>query len=163
MGLDIYVKRVGEDTSDWFYSYEDHPELTFFSKYEQTNISTRINFEKTFDNLGYKYSDYKIVGAGNNMWFFVHKVTRVMLNIENYHGVKEDYTETVVYVDDAGYQRKGQGRNFYAICDEVILDMKTLLNVWAIAFSDNADMRDNFKKNVIDNFVESETFVIFSY
>ena len=77
--------------------------------------------------------------------------------------------------EEVGYQRKGANSQFYDDdmwgCSDVVLDLKTLEEHWLKYFSDPVNspyydgdteyMKRHFKENIIDNFVEGQTFVCY--
>lgn len=72
--------------------------------------------------------------------------------------------EECITFDEVGYQRKGANKQFYddgmwdAPC---VVDLKTLEEHWEKYFSETNELKHGFKRNVIDNFVAGETFVIY--
>lgn len=90
--------------------------------------------------------------------------------------------ETCIGFEEVGYQRKGANKKFYedGMWDSpCIVDSKTLNEHWEKYFShqtpesvggwgsgveyskEDSQMREDFKRNIIDKFVEGETFVIY--
>lgn len=72
--------------------------------------------------------------------------------------------ESCICEEELGYQSKGANKQFYEdnIWDsDEIVDLKTLTSHWKKYFSDTKEMKNNFKQNIIDKFVEGETFVIY--
>lgn len=92
-------------------------------------------------------------------------------------------TEKCILVKEVGYQRKGANKKFYE--DEMwdstkcVVNKKTLTQHWKKYFSHqtpdskggfgsgvehdvtNAEMKRDFKKNIMDKFIEGKTFVIY--
>jgi len=69
--------------------------------------------------------------------------------------------EKIIFCEEIGYQRKGANKQFFTdkIWDSpAIVDLKTLNEIGEKYFSHD----ENFKENIIDKFVEGETFVLFT-
>jgi hypothetical protein len=94
----------------------------------------------------------------------------------------ENKIETCIGFEEVGYQRKGANKKFYedGMWDSpCVVDSKTLNEHWEKYFSnqtpeskggwgsgveynkEDTEMREDFKRNIIDKFVEGETFVIY--
>lgn len=70
--------------------------------------------------------------------------------------------EKSLQMEEVGYQRKGANKKFYEDKiwgKECVVDLNTLNEHWKLYFSDTNP--DYFKNNIIDNFVEGETFVMY--
>lgn len=102
------------------------------------------------------------------------------LEIKNPSTLKQK--DFCIAVDEVGYQRKGANKQFYADgmwSSPCVLKKEILLEHWEKYFSHSTPespggwgssveytqedeiMKNNFKTNIIDKFIEGETFVIY--
>jgi hypothetical protein len=127
-----------------------------------------------FFATGSKKTYYNVNSAVN---FVKRKIDVVLKNPSTF-----DRTEKCITCVEVGYQRKGANSKFYEDGmwgKECVVDSKTLNDHWEKYFSaqtpdspggwgsgveydmEDDEMRSHFKENIIDNFVEGETFVIY--
>lgn len=76
--------------------------------------------------------------------------------------------ERFIRVEEVGYQRKGANNKFYQDGDQIyndgyITDIEVLRKHWYKYFSDTKELMEGFKKSIIDNFTQGETFVSYSW
>jgi hypothetical protein len=123
---------------------------------------------------GQKKYQYNLVKA----WQFCRKA--ISVSIKNPPLFSK--TEKCIAIEEVGYQRKGANSQFYEDgmwSSKCVTDLKTLKEHWKKYFSEqspdskggfgsgveykleNEEMKKRFKENIIDKFVEGETFVIY--
>lgn len=112
--------------------------------------------------------DYAFFASGSgvnyfnlvNAYHFVDEKTKIRI-IEPEISKK---IEKCICVEEVGYQRKGANQQFYddgmwdAPC---VLQKDVLYNHWYKYFSDTQSQMDDFQINIVDKFIEGETFVIY--
>lgn len=187
MGLDISVYKPIKveyiTDSMHYYIISQNPELEIFKHLAVEKENSYYNIEAELNKLGLKESEVKFCSfyGGNDAEFkFIRKDNNEQITLIN----PEFYLkkELCIAVYELGYQRKGANKLFYekGIWDSpFILDSKTLKKHWKLYFSaktpdspggfascteydlTNAEMKSNFKKNIIDKFVQGETFVVY--
>lgn len=153
--------------------------------FESEEYSKYLTFLPLLKEYGYKPS-YKFFASGSGKTYyclnsarkFADKKTSVtVINPKTF-----DKTERSIETKEVGYQRKGANTLFYEnnIWDSPCITSKDiLLNHWETYFSkktpeskggwgsgveftlEDDEMKSNFKKNIIDNFIEGENFVVY--
>lgn len=165
----------------WSTAYYDTKKELFESKEYEEYLKLLPILKK----YGYK-PQYKFFASGNEKTYynlnkaydFVSKKTLIILK----NPVTFDKVDRCIICDEVGYQRKGANTQFYE--DDmwncpIIIDIKTLNEHWEKYFShrtseskggwgssvefilENDEMKNRFKENIINKFVEGETFVIY--
>ena len=149
-----YVKRIPIELDDW---------------------------EATFTKLGLNFKDYAWVETGLNTVSFVYvndgvpdygapESTYLVIKSEDILKKVEEH-DVIVIGKEVGYQRKGANKQFYDDgrwdVDTWVFTKEELIEHWNKYFSDPNDAyygkraRKEFKKNIIDHFVEGKTFVMY--
>ncbi len=87
--------------------------------------------------------------------------------------VEKDYGEfgkdNVIYFESKGYQRKGMSGKFYSDFgnDKLYFDLQSVIKAYQYLEADHistlTELRENFQKNFIDNFVEGESIFHISW
>ncbi len=179
MGLDISIvklfmptedllKQVIEKTYGDYYllNVKDHPELLIFKNYIVLAPVERIDIEGTFIQRCLNLSDYVnkgVLSVDGIAYFNFEKISdKTTLKIPYNDILLKTEVEECLIEKSIGYQRKGANYKFYE--DDmwnlpIVADYKTLLHHWDIYFSETASDRQNFKENIVDKFIEGETFV----
>jgi hypothetical protein len=189
MGLDITVYKpiklkgdAFQETED-FFNIEENPELeSIFPDFIFEKENEYYDLESELKEQGYDPGDLSWRGTSFN--------DAVIYTFSDKDGneVEIKVTKTIkkidkcIAVEEVGYQRKGANKKFYedGMWDSpCTVDSETLDNHWKNYFSkqtpeskggwgsgveyvqDDEEMKRNFKENIIDKFVEGETFVIY--
>jgi len=153
-----------------------------FNSFEFKQYREHIPILKKY---GYKQL-YKFYARGNKKHYFnlnwAWKLAEKKCTVTIIDPEVTSKVEKCIKYEKIGYQRKGANKKFYE--DEMwdspcIVDSKTLNEVWEKYFSYNTpdskggygsgveydlsddEMRKYFKENIIDKFIEGETFVMF--
>lgn len=186
MGLDIYVCRpipreekvIGSDE----YMLSDFPELEIFSHLAFEQEVEFHEIDEDLKKMGYnpedlqwrgtEYSDSVIVEFSDN------EGNRIVITDPTI----SKRSERFIKVEEVGYQRKGANKKFYedGMWDSpAVLKMDTLKDHWEKYFShqtpdsaggwgsgveyklEDEEMKARFKENIIDKFIEGETFVLY--
>jgi hypothetical protein len=191
MGLDISVYRPKANSEpidkldpDDFWIVEDNPEL--ISKFQHLCFEKELefyDFEKAMKDKGYDVKDF----YNGGMEFGPKAIFDLIHREEGYKVVIVDppmikIKKTGFICEEVGYQRKGANKRFYedGMWDSpCVTDLNTLNEHWGKYFSyqtpeskggwgsgveytlEDSEMRSRFKENIIDKFVEGETFVIY--
>jgi len=142
-------------------------------------------FASVMKKFGYR-PRYKYFASGNMTTYYNLNSARsfaekwVKITIVDPPAIDE--IETCIGFEEVGYQRKGANKKFYE--DDMwdspcVVDSKTLNEHWEKYFSkqtpeskggwgsgveydkEDNEMREDFKRNIIDKFIEGETFVIY--
>lgn len=146
---------------------------TYFNSYSQLINS---EFHKEFKSKHYRdilikfgwKEKYKFFSKGRkryyynllSAWKFCEK--KIKLDLVNPSMTKR--TDIVIECDEVGYQRKGANKAFY---DDKIWDSDPILKKSVLEdhliryFSDTEEMKNEYRKNIIDKFVEGETFLLY--
>lgn len=139
------------------------------------------DLEATFAKLGLDFKDYAWVQTGYDTVSFVYVKDGIpdyeapestYLNIKMDDIVKKTEEHDVIVIgNEVGYQRKGANKQFYDDgkwdIDTWVFTKEELIEHWNKYFSDPNDSyygkeaRKHFKKNIIDNFEEGRTFVMY--
>lgn len=189
MGLDIYVNKVeklnGRNTKDIedYIVLSDHPELEIFKSYIFEKENEYYDLESAVKKKGYDLNELILISIEHGP-----KTSFIYETKEGKQIIIRD-PKTMIKVDrcitytEVGYQRKGSNSKFYedGVWDSpYIVDLNTLKKHWVNYFSNNTpyskggwgssveyklsnkEMKRAFKKNIIDNFKEGETFVAYN-
>lgn len=169
-----------------YISLDYNTELTrFFGKFSFKKTMKYLNVEKRLQEMKLNPSDYRIsaiaAGGKGTTVFTLTGPGNKQITIDDAPLVKE--IETCIMVKEVGYQRKGANEKFYTdgMWDSRCITSKAqLLKHWNEYFSGPKEIkkrkfssfgfgvefdhspeeaRANFKKNIIDKFVEGQTFV----
>lgn len=116
---------------------------------------------------GYK-PDYKFYASGtkkwhynlNTAWKFAEEKVRVVVT----DPPTIPKLEKCIYAVEIGYQRKGANAKFYddGMWDSVpILSKDVVVEHWKKYFSDDEYSVKNFKEQIVDRFVDGETFLLY--
>lgn len=169
MGLDISVYRIKnvprnhkDINIDDCLIIDEYPELEVFTEKSFKRLEHFFDIERSLRKIGHKPEEVKwCLTIGMKMEFEHIKTGERIV-------VKKCATKLksilCLYIEEIGYQRKGANSQFYedGIWDHpCILDLKKLNEHWVEYFSGEEEDRINFKKNIIDNFVEGETVVMY--
>lgn len=191
MGLDISVmKPVNPEGKDldalkmYVFTLKDTPELEVFKDLVFEKENEYYDTERALTEAGYDPKNVDCTGTefGEDTIFnFETKDGGVRFEIKNPPTLK--VIERCVACEEVGYQRKGANKQFYE--DDMwnspcVMDAKTLNEHWEKYFSfetpnspgdgfgssveysmDDTERKTRFKENIIDNFVEGETFVVY--
>ena len=166
MGLDISVYKVldpstfdhQEDDLE-FYVLSEFPELSVFKEKLFERENQYFNIEKMVEDMGFKYDDDILnmtTSYGDDVIFCFQTTDGKTFEIKNPETfTKKDFC---LGVTEVGYQRKGANKQFYE--DDMwdspcVVDKETLITHHKKYFS------TEFETNIIDKFVEGETFVIY--
>lgn len=140
---------------------------TYFSTSEELfNSEIFIEFKEkhlqlSLDNGWVEKYDFFASGNGKNYFNLVdvwHYVTEKVKVVIIDPPIKNKIERCITY-KEIGYQSKGANDLFKDEEQYVIVDLKTLEEHWVKYFSYNEDCKNNFKNNIIDKFIEGETFV----
>ncbi len=144
---------------------------TYFSSLEELRKSQYWkDYQKSLPLLkkyGWKQR-YKFFATGNqvtyynfvHLWNFLKK--KCMVSVKNPRTVTRE--ETCIAYVEVGYQRKGANKQFYddgKWGSPCVTDKKTLLEHWEKYFSDDEERKADFKRNIVDKFVEGVNFVCY--
>ena len=102
----------------------------------------------------------------------VYNVEQEPVDIDMYYFPRKSVTETVIYYTEVGYQRRGVNKRFYDDCRLGIVKSmiwtKAELEDFMEKYCDDTEYydgpitnRENFKKNIVDNFEEGKCAVTF--
>lgn len=102
---------------------------------------------------------------------YQHKNSKELVKFKNSEVITFTVEEDCLLSKQVGYQRKGANTEFYkegsykndlSMWDyPPILDLKTLEEHHKKYFSIDEECANNFKENIIDKFIEGETFVVY--
>lgn len=171
MGLDISVykpvKRMFSKNDDDYYMISDNPELSFFKEFIVEKVISFNDFESVLKicNLTEDDVEFEGIEGCEEGIVYIAKDKKTKKEIRIINPITYPKKEKCIFVEEVGYQRKGANKKFYD--DNMwggypcIVDKKILLDHWIKYFSDTEDMKYQFKTNIIDKFIEGETFVIY--
>jgi len=166
----------------WSKTYFNTFEELEKSEYYKTFVS---KFLDTLKNEGWK-ENYYYFASGSNTYYhnlrdafdFCHD--KILVRISTPPLLTKN--ETCIAIEEVGYQRKGANKQFYEDnmwSGQCVIDKKTLIDHWKKYFSHatpeskggfgsgveykqiDEEMKRNFKENIIDKFIEGETFVCY--
>ncbi len=180
MGLDISLSKLFIPTDELIdrandeleldfaiVSILDHEELRIFKDYIFLTKVERLDIPGTFSQRGLNFDDFVQTSVGNTdgsgtCFNYQHITDDTKLSIR-FEDVQQISTiEECILTKSIGYQRKGENSQFHedGIWDiPLVADQNTLMRHWEIYFSETEAQRQNFKTNIIDRFIEGETFV----
>ena len=168
----------------YVYTLKETPELEVFKDFIFEKENEYYDTVKALTDAGYVAENVECTGIefGDEAIFnFETKDGGVRFDIKNPPTHK--VLERCVACEEIGYQRKGANKQFYE--DDMwnspcVMDAKTLNEHWEKYFSfetpaspgdgfgssveysmDDAERKTRFKENIIDKFVEGETFVVY--
>jgi len=189
MGLDICVLKPEmlndinpSDIKDSFLILSEYPELEMFSKFAFDKENEYFDLKKPVEEKGYSFEGIAIVSQKYGKDDIITFETKDGERFEIINPPIFKKIDSCLCYKEVGYQRKGANKRFYqdGIWDsDCVTDLKTLKEHWKKYFSNHdegkgdgwgygvelklaeSEMKKNFKKNIIDNFVEGETFVVY--
>lgn len=191
MGLDIDVYKPIKLTSEQILAEELKDIRIYPEPHELIEKFPEFVFEKEYDVYdwitafeGKNPDDYEFDGSETDGWNdkyeFIHKITKEHIFIINPPTVKKNLKS--IAVQSIGNQRKGANQDFYEddIWDTWVYDSRTLNEHWKKYFSSDTtkedgniygfsveyhltakENSDNFKRNIINKFIEGETAVVY--
>lgn len=184
MGLDISVykpysigKKKPKDIEN-FAILEEHPELACFKKLAFKKTNEYYDLKTAAKKKGYKLEDLqcRMMSAGR-FEFEDNQGKRVVLKPKTFKK-----KELCLAIEEIAYQRKGANSKFYedeAWNSKCITSRRMVSNHWKKYFSKNTpaskggwgwgvefklankEMKETFKKNIVDKFVEGKTFLMY--
>lgn len=129
---------------------------------------------------------YKFYASGSKLTYYnlnsAHKFLKRKIAVDLVNPPTFDRVDRCIACDEIGYQRKGANTKFYqdGMWDsQCVIDSKILNEHWEKYFSkqtpespggwgsgvefvlEDDEMKNRFKENIVDKFVEGETFVIY--
>jgi hypothetical protein len=171
-----WVQTIWADT--YFKSEEEFKNSQYFKEYEE-------KYKKVVKEHGWKIK-WKFFASGNNEWYYnfvdLHNFLKRRITVSLVNPKTIEKKESCLAVEEVGYQRKGANNQFYedGMWDSpCVTEKNVLLEHWEKYFSkqtpespggwgsgvefniSDEEMRSRFKENIIDKFVENETFVIY--
>lgn len=188
MGLDISVYKPlkpgtfdPQDDDLDFFVLSDTPELSVFKEFLFERENEYFNLDKELKKLGKDPNVVECLGTqyGNEIIYYFRE-NGVDFQIHNPSTFKKK--EFCIAVEEVGYQRKGANKLFYenGMWDSpCVTKMETLVEHWEKYFSyqtpnseggwgsgveysqEDEEMKNNFKVNIVDKFVDGETFVTY--
>jgi hypothetical protein len=189
MGLDISVYKVLNPTSfdpqdddlD-FYILSDFPELSPFKDFLFERENEYYDLGGELKKMGYNLDDIISLGTsyGSDVIYYYETKDGEKIEIKNPSTLKQK--DFCIAVEEVGYQRKGANKQFYEDgmwSSPSVLKLEILNEHWEKYFSfqtpnseggfgssveynqEDDVMKTNFKENIIDKFIEGETFVIY--
>lgn len=176
MGLDISVNRITKDVREHYFTYKSHKSdnsdcypnwsKEFLSKKEELFYDWNKYKEETgidIDKLEWCGTKY---GKSGCFMFVKNPETEEKIEIDLEKVPIYPHVDDVLYYDEVGYQRKGLNSKFY----EDYKSGKIGYFVWTLAelqrykedYCDD-DTKENFQRNIIDNFIEGKDCVTFDW
>lgn len=166
-----YVKKIPIELVDWDATFKKRG--LNFEDYEESCSAIGLWYEfikKSLTPAEQENIEIKLSDILDDKEPDPNDTTIVRFNNDELVGKIED-VEVWVHGSEVGYQRKGANAQFYKDGkwdDNTIVSTKEmLLEDWKKYFSDpedeyyGVDSAKNFKENIIDNFIEGETFVAY--
>ncbi len=178
---ELYEASVFLNNS-WHDAYFETKEQLF-----ESEIFKEYNrrFASVMKKFGYR-PRYKYFASGTMKTYYTLNYARDFadkwVNVSVIDPPTYKVIEKCIAFEEVGYQRKGANKKFYedGMWDSpCIIDSKTLNEHWEKYFSrqtpeskggwgsgveynkEDTEMREDFKRNIIDKFIEGETFVIY--
>lgn len=152
---------------------------------ESEHYRKYLEFLPILKKCGYRPS-YKFLATGNGKTYYclnsAHHFCKRKVKFELKDPKTFDRVDRCIAFDEVGYQRKGANNLFYEedMWDSpCVITNEVLQSHWEKYFShktpdskggfgsgveftlEDDEMKSRFKENIIDNFIEGETFVIF--
>ena len=182
MGLDISVYKVADKETDDFFVLNESPELEMFKDKAHFKENEYFDLEKAAEKEGYKLEDLISEGAafGEKTSFYFKTKSGKKVEFITPPTIKRK--ERVIYVEEAGYQRKGANKRFYEEDmwnSPCVTKLSVLKEHHEKYFSKNTpdskggwgsgveyelsdeEMKKRFQENIINKFEEGKTFVIY--
>jgi predicted AlkP superfamily phosphohydrolase/phosphomutase len=150
--LDSVWHKLYMDTEEELYST---PEFKEFEK-DYLPILIKHGYKPEYSFFASKKWHFNL----NSAWKFAEK--EVSLEVKNPPTIPK--LEKCITAEEIGYQRKGANSKFYddGMWDsEPILDKDVVIEHWKKYFSDDDYSVKNFKEQIVDKFVEGETFLLY--
>lgn len=168
MGLDIYLYKI-VNNSDEFHVFEGiaaEKAKQFLGDKIIERKERYIDWKNTFIKRGLNPNNYKwTMTDENGVHFASLKTNEKIMFPFDYSFETYEATEVGVFVEEIGYQRKGMMEWATVLPDDVdeagfmtIFEKDKLLKL--IPYAEDY-CREYFKKEIVDPFVEGETFVWF--
>jgi len=164
MGLDISVYKVvknpADKKSEEFHILSECPELIQFKPLAYERVNEYWDLDKTIKDLGHNPDEMHLDGydieTGEDITLHYTHLNGESIDIKNPPYFYK--TELCIDVEEVGYQRKGANSDFYEhdIWNSDCITKLEVLEEHAKKYFD-----DSFRQNIIENFVEGETFVIY--
>lgn len=191
MGLDICVNRPvmlgnrNPNEVEDFYILDDNPELSVFKDFIFERENEYYDLKTAAKNAGHDLSEltWSSISYGEDACEIAY-----IFNDKNGNEIKLTDVPKItklqkcIAYEEIGHQRKGVNKRFYD--DGVwggpcITDNNTLIDHWVKYFSGNTpesvggcgssvehdlidkEMKTQFKSNIVDKFIEGETFVVY--
>lgn len=176
-----------EEFGDNYYTYNVEHLGEAGRKFEHLafdRVSEFYDVEAGLKAMGYDYNEVKAGGCsfGKDTTFFFYDKDDKKIDVVNPPTFKK--SERVILLFEEGYQRKGANKAFYTngMWDsEAVISKQVLEEHWNRFFSgeteeagpgstwghgvefkqESADARKNFKKNILDKFVEGQHMVMY--
>lgn len=189
MGLDICVYRVIPKSNDDFNQEDDRyfnitefPVLEAFSHLTFEKEQEYYDLDGELTKRGFNLEDIKWTGTEYDEGVKLSFVTKDGQEIDLIDPPIIKKLEKFLMVEEVGYQRKGANKKFYedGMWDSPpVLKLDTLKDHWEKYFShqtpdsaggwgsgveyelEDEEMKTRFKENIIDKFIEGETFVLY--
>jgi len=189
MGLDICVYRVIPKSNDDFNQEDDryfniteNPELEVFSHLSFEMDVDYYDVEGELKKMGLNPEDLQWRGTEYGEEVKISFITADEKEIDLIDPPTFKKRERFLQVEEVGYQRKGANKKFYedGMWDSpAVLKMDTLKDHWEKYFSrqtpdsaggwgsgveyklEDEEMKTRFKENIIDKFIEGETFLLY--
>lgn len=188
---ELIIAEASEDLPDNLqgYSIHTHPLLNRWKQFSFKKSIEYINFEESFQQLGKNFYDYEWTMSDEKGIHFQLKTNKSKLVICWDKAITFLQEEDILIVEEVGWQRKGANSLFYeknektgiSMWDsEPVITKDLLLNHWEKYFSyrtpdspggfgsgvefnqADSEMKQNFKENIIDKFIEGDNFVIYA-
>lgn len=143
----------------WSKTYFDTEKQLFESEYF---IEFKDKYLSVLLNYGWE-ENYYFFASGSGKYYYnlvdVWNYVRDQIKVHIINPPLIDKVEKVITFSEVGYQRKGQNEEFRNEEKWLVTDTKTLYEHWEKYFSYDEEHKQNFKTNIIDKFIEGETFV----
>lgn len=162
----------------YFENIDDFKNSEYYKEFKKKHLKLMIK-------NGWK-EKYNFFASGNNTHYFnlvpAQNYCTKLIKVFLINPPKDKRIEKCISFEEVGYQRKGANSLFYekGMWDSpCVLDKKTLMLHWKEYFSKstpeskggfgsqveyklaNKEMKKNFKENIINKFIEGETFVVY--
>ena len=163
MGLDVYLLKPVKHKAK--FEIEMDSSFKLFRKYAVVKRETYFNIDSEIKRLGFKKDELQYNGAQygpNPIFWYTNINTGEKIEIQNPKIIA--LNKKVIYVKEVGYQRKGQNGRFHEDDQwngKAITNLHILKLHWRRYFSGSTWARNNFKRAIVDKFVEGQTFVVY--
>lgn len=172
MGLDITIYKplpyinlnISEIDPNDYIVLDEKEDMSFFEEYIFEKENLYYDIEKAILDSGNNPDEVTNLSQQYNgiifLCFFTTKNGfEISVTPETFSVI-----EKCIIPQEIGYQRKGANKKFYddGIWDSnIITSEKILIEHWDLYFSKDKESKENFRKNILDKFVEGQTFVIY--